>query len=259
MIRLDLLVAACSGISRAAAKGLILAGKVSVDGSVCMKPGMKCDANSGILVDDSGERYVSRGGVKLARALEVFGICLAGRNCLDVGASTGGFTDCMLQNGAKLVVAVENGSGQMNEQIKADERVISLENTDIRTAKIECRFDFVACDVSFISITKVITAVADFLIEDGEAVMLIKPQFEVGPGIVSKRGIVKDKKIHVSVICSVLESIAAAGMTAAGLDFSPITGGDGNIEYLLYATKTLRSIVEIDAQSVVKSAFEELL
>jgi len=259
MTRIDVLVAAQTGVSREVAKELIVTGKVSTNGAVCTKAGAKFADDSVILVDDSGERFVSRGGQKLAKAIAVFGIEVEGRMCLDIGASTGGFTDCLLRNGAKQVIAAENGAGQMDERIRADERVISMENTDIRTVKLDIKFDFITCDVSFISSTKIIPSIVGFMAENGSAVILVKPQFEVGPKVVSKRGVVKSEKAHISAVYGVLDCVSANGLTVRGLDYSPITGGSGNIEYLLHVSKNTDKATVIDVKSVVKSAFEGLL
>ncbi|MBP3880295.1 MAG: TlyA family RNA methyltransferase, partial [Lachnospiraceae bacterium] len=185
-------------------------------------------------------RYVSRGGLKLEKAVSVFRLALDGLTCLDVGSSTGGFTDCMLQNGAKHVYAIDVGRGQLDWKLRNDPRVTCMEKTNIRyvvPGDIPVEADFSSIDVSFISLTKVLLPVRDLLKEDGRIVCLIKPQFEAGREKVGKHGVVRDPGVHRDVIGTVLDYARSIGLSVLGLDFSPIKGPEGNIEYLAYLTK----------------------
>lgn len=223
--------------SRTAAQSLIKSGGVSVDGKPCGKPAY--DVADGAAVEITGEqlRYVGRGGLKLEGAIEAFGIELSGLVCLDIGASTGGFTDCMLQNGAEKVYAVDVGTDQLDGRLRADNRVIVMEQTDIRTAQLPQQVDFVGTDVSFISLKQVLPHIDRLLKSGGSAVTLIKPQFEAGRAALNKKGIVKDEKIRRRVVEDIVEFSQQCGFTAVGTAESPIQGGDGNTEYLLYLKK----------------------
>lgn len=193
--------------------------------------------------------YVSRGGLKLEKALQVFPIAVSGKICMDIGASTGGFTDCMLINGAGKVYAVDVGHGQLAWQLRKDARVVCMERTNFRyvTPKmIPEKIDFASCDVSFISLTKILLPARNLLREEGEMVCLIKPQFEAGREKVGKKGVVRDSAVHREVICRVMDYAAEIGFRIAGLSFSPIRGPEGNIEYLLYLRK--------DGEAVSKTA-----
>ena len=265
MIRLDVLAASFAGISREAAKNLITGGHVRVGGVTCTKAGAKFPGDAVLAVDLPGEMFVSRGGHKLQKALRVFDIKLDGKVCLDIGAATGGFTDCMLQNGAEHVVAIENGHGQLAEILQQDKRVTSLENTDIRNVRLDFAADFAACDLSFISVAKAAEPIAALLNPDAQAVFLIKPQFETGPGHVNKQGVVKNPKAHIAAISQTINSLIGCGFVICGLDFSPITGANGNIEYLTYAVKHSNAqhisppfISDNAINSIVKSAFSAL-
>lgn len=235
--RLDLIVAEKYGCGRGHARELIEAGLVSRGGKVLYKPGVSCDPD-GVAVDWREKKYVSRGGLKLERALDFFGIDVSGAVCADVGASTGGFTDCLLQRGAKKVYAIENGSGQLHESLRRDPRVISLENTDIRAADAAVlpRFDVVTIDVSFISLTKVLPYAKGLLAPGGTALCLVKPQFEAGKGAVGKNGVLRDTKARRRAVETVAGFAREQGLDVLGETESPITGGDGNVEYWLNLT-----------------------
>ncbi len=202
-------------------------------------------------------KYVSRGGYKLEKAIECFNIDLKNKVCIDIGASTGGFTDCMLQYGAAKVYAIDVGKNQLADKIKSDERVISYEETDIRDTDLNIKADFIGCDVSFISIRYIIEKAAQLLADNGQAVFLIKPQFEAGREFLNKKGIVKDKRVHKRVINNVIESGKSAGLYIQNLSYSPIKGGDGNIEYIVLADRN-SSCSCIDIEGVIKSAYEGL-
>ncbi len=227
--------------SREKAKAAVAAGLVRVNGVPAAKPSAPVGDGDEVEVDGAPLRYVGRGGLKLEKALAAFGIGLAGTNCIDVGASTGGFTDCMLQAGAARVAAVDVGHGQLDARLAADARVACFEGTDVRAAdaaRLGGPFDFAATDVSFISLAHVLGPIAALLRADGQAVCLVKPQFEAGPEKVGKKGVVKDPAVHREVLARVLTQVRAAGLEPRGLDFSPVTGGSGNVEYLLHAVKT---------------------
>lgn len=236
--RLDvLLVERGLAPSREKAKAVIMAGIVYVDGQKEDKAGTTFEDTVEIQVRGSTLRYVSRGGLKLEKAVEAFALDLEGKVCMDVGASTGGFTDCMLQNGAAKVYAVDVGHGQLDWKLRNDPRVICMEKTNIRyvtPGDILETLDFASIDVSFISLTKVLGPVKALLKEDGQVVCLIKPQFEAGRKEVGKKGVVRDKAVHLEVICMVAAYARQIGFQISGLDFSPVRGPEGNIEYLLY-------------------------
>ncbi len=236
--RLDvLLVERGLAPSREKAKAVIMAGIVYVDGQKEDKAGTTFEDTVEIQVRGSTLRYVSRGGLKLEKAVEAFALDLEGKVCMDVGASTGGFTDCMLQNGAAKVYAVDVGHGQLDWKLRNDPRVICMEKTNIRyvtPGDIPETLDFASIDVSFISLTKVLGPVKALLKEDGQVVCLIKPQFEAGRKEVGKKGVVRDKAVHLEVICMVAAYARQIGFQISGLDFSPVRGPEGNIEYLLY-------------------------
>ncbi|MBQ3048576.1 MAG: TlyA family RNA methyltransferase [Oscillospiraceae bacterium] len=238
--RLDLIMVEKGIVSaRSKAERLIKEGQVTVNGEKAVKPGMTVDEDAVININEDMIKYVSRGGLKLERAVAQFGLELRGCVCMDVGASTGGFTDCMLQNGAVKVYAVDVGSGQLNEKLLADERVINLENTNARymdETVIPEKVDFVSIDVSFISLKLILPAVTARIKETGSAVCLIKPQFEAGRENLNKHGVVKDKKVHAEVINSVCGFVESIGWCVIGLDHSPIKGPEGNIEYLVRIT-----------------------
>jgi len=241
--RLDVLVAG-SGLapSREKAKVLIMAGEVLVNGQREDKPGTTFPTDVTITLKNSKPfPFVSRGGLKLDKAVHHFDISLADKICMDVGASTGGFTDVMLQNGAEKVYSVDVGYGQLDWKLREDPRVVVMEKTNIRYVTPEDigdRPSFISIDVSFISLTKVLPPVKELLTEEGDVVCLIKPQFEAGREKVGKKGVVRDPKVHREVITNVVAFASSIGFVTAELEFSPIKGPEGNIEYLLHLIKT---------------------
>ena len=249
--------------SRARAKAMIMAGKILVNGQKVDKAGTLIDVDAEIRIIGEELPFVSRGGLKLQKALDVFGINLVGKMAADVGASTGGFTDCMLQRGAKMVYAIDVGYGQLAWKLRSNVQVVNMERTNIRNVTARDFYyglpEFVSIDVAFISLEKVLPVVYD-LLETGEVVALIKPQFEAGREHVGKKGVVRDKKIHAAVIEKVLNFAAEIGFEIRGLSFSPIKGPEGNIEYLTYLTKNLSVAADLpEILSVVNSAHEELM
>ncbi|WP_455052940.1 TlyA family RNA methyltransferase [Mogibacterium sp.] len=246
--------------SRDNAKRTIMAGLVTVDGIVETKSGQKFDVDSEFKVKDKLLKYVSRGGLKLEKAIQSFNIKLNGYYAVDMGASTGGFTDCMLMNGALKVYALDVGYGQLDYKLRVDPRVINMEKTNIRyldTTLIEEPIDFISIDVSFISLRHMFPVASKILKDTGAVMCLIKPQFEAGRDQVGKKGIVRDSKIHVEVIENVIGYASDNGLFPHGLDYSPVKGTKGNIEYLLYLKKT-ESSEEISPQEVVNIAHGEL-
>lgn len=225
--------------SRQKAKELIRSGQVFLDGKEVRKASMKIDTDAAPLVEIRGDllRFVSRGGLKLEEAIRSFEIDLEGMTCMDVGASTGGFTDCMLQHGAARVYAIDVGSGQLDQGLAEDPRVVSLEQTNMRYLKPEdlgTRVDFISVDVSFISLEKILPAAIPFLREKGRIVCLVKPQFEAGRGRINKKGVVKDSRIREKILLDIMDYAQSMGLSPAGLTGSPIRGPEGNQEYLLY-------------------------
>lgn len=240
--RLDvLLVKQGLAPSREKAKAVIMSGSVFVNGQREDKAGAVFEEEkSRIEVRGSTLKYVSRGGLKLEKAMEEFGLNLQGRICMDIGASTGGFTDCMLQNGAKKVYAVDVGHGQLAWKLRCDERVVCMEKTNFRymvREDIEERPEFASVDVSFISLSKILPPAAALLAQDGEMVCLIKPQFEAGREKVGKKGVVRDAAVHREVIEKVFDFAGEAGFLVLHLTYSPVKGPEGNIEYLVYLKK----------------------
>ena len=231
--RLDvLLVEKGLAPSREKAKAYIMEGKVFVENQREDKPGTNFDENSKIELHGKKLAYVSRGGLKLEKALKTFPVKLDGAVCMDIGASTGGFTDCMLQNGASKVFSVDVGYGQFDWSLRQDPRVVLMEKTNVRYLKPEDigeQLDFASCDVSFISLSKILPAIFPILTDDGTMVCLIKPQFEAGRENVGKRGVVKNPKVHRDVIAEVFGFTEALGFAVKGLTFSPIKGPNGNI------------------------------
>ena len=241
--RLDvLLVKQALAASREKAKAIIMAGNVLVDGQREDKAGSMFVDTVTITVKEKALPYVSRGGLKLEKAMKNFDIDLVGQTCMDVGSSTGGFTDCMLQNGAVKVYAVDVGRGQLDWKLRQDDRVICMERTNIRYVTGEDvpeLIDFSSIDVSFISLTKVLLPVYNLLKDEAQVVCLIKPQFEAGRDKVGKKGVVKDPQIHEEVIVMVGLYATSIGFNICHLDFSPIKGPEGNIEYLLHLRKQI--------------------
>ncbi len=226
--------------SREKCKSAIMTGVVWINGQREDKPGTRVPVDCQIEIKENVNPYVSRGGHKLAKAIDEFGIELGSKVCLDIGASTGGFTDCMLKNGAAKVVAIDVGYGQLAWELRNDTRVVCMERTNVRYVKPEdigFLSDFASIDVSFISLTKVIPAVIELLKAEAELVCLIKPQFEAGREKVGKHGVVRDKNVHIEVISSIIDFIISRDLPIKGLSFSPIKGPEGNIEYLLYISK----------------------
>ena len=246
--RLDvLLVEKGLANSRELAKAYIMAGNVYVDGQKEDKAGTKVAVNADIEVKGSQMKYVSRGGYKLEKAINEFGVQLEGKICLDIGASTGGFTDCMLQNGASKVYAIDVGYGQFAWKLRQDERVVCLEKTNVRYVtheQVPDEGDFASIDVSFISLTKVLPAVLGVLGPAGQLVCLIKPQFEAGREKVGKKGVVRDINVHREVIEMIVNYVRAQNLGILALDFSPIKGPEGNIEYLIYLDKSQTGMTE---------------
>lgn len=252
--RLDvLLVEKGLAPSREKAKAIIMAGIVYVDGNKEDKAGTTFPENATIEVKGKTLPYVSRGGLKLEKAMQKFPITLSGKVCMDVGSSTGGFTDCMLQNGATKVYAIDVGHGQLAWKLRNDERVVCMEKTNIRYVvpeDIDVLAAFSSIDVSFISLTKVLLPVKNLLTEDGQVVCLIKPQFEAGREKVGKKGVVRDRAVHEEVIRMVMDYAASIDFYPLALDFSPVKGPEGNIEYLLFLSKNKKDLEIVDASSI---------
>ena len=226
--------------SREKAKTLIMAGNVYVNNQKADKAGMTIKTTDTLEVRGATLKFVSRGGLKLDKAMTVFGIDLKDTVCADIGASTGGFTDCMLQNGAKKVYSIDVGYGQLAWKLRCDERVVNLERTNFRyvtAEQVPDSLDFASIDVSFISLALILPALNPLLKEGGKTVCLIKPQFEAGKENVGKKGVVRDPAVHIAVIEKIKGVILDNGFSILGLDFSPIRGPEGNIEYLAYIEK----------------------
>lgn len=264
--RLDvLLVKRNLAESREKAKALIMAGIVYVDGQKEDKAGTAFEDTVSLEVRGSTLKYVSRGGLKLEKAMSRFGLLLDGKVCMDVGSSTGGFTDCMLQNGAVKVYAVDVGHGQLAWKLRNDSRVICMEKTNIRYVtpeQIPEPIDFASIDVSFISLTKVLGPVKALLRDGGRIVCLIKPQFEAGREKVGKKGVVREKSVHLEVIQMVMDFACASGFQILNLEYSPIRGPEGNIEYLLYLQSggdvPASDAVFVDPAAVVEESHQNL-
>lgn len=252
--RLDvLLVEKGLAPSREKAKAIIMAGIVYVDGNKEDKAGTTFPVNAVIEIKGKTLPYVSRGGLKLEKAMQKFPITLSGKVCMDVGSSTGGFTDCMLQNGATKVYAIDVGHGQLAWKLRNDERVVCMEKTNIRYVvpeDIDEVAAFSSIDVSFISLTKVLLPVKNLLTEDGQVVCLIKPQFEAGREKVGKKGVVRDRAVHEEVIRMVMDYASSIDFYPLALDFSPVKGPEGNIEYLLFLSKNKQDQEIVDASSI---------
>lgn len=262
--RLDvLLVQRGLAPSREKAKTMIMEGNVFVNNNREDKAGSTFPDDCQIEIHGATLKYVSRGGLKLEKAMTHFGISLDDKVCMDIGASTGGFTDCMLQNGASKVYSVDVGYGQFAWKLRQDPRVVCMEKTNIRYVTPEDigdMLDFASVDVSFISLSKVLPAAHALLKDNGEMVCLIKPQFEAGRDKVGKKGVVRDKKVHEEVIDNVILCALSLGFSILNLEYSPIKGPEGNIEYLVAIRKTTESSKEesIDVHAVVEAAHQEL-
>ncbi len=242
---------------------MIMEGNVFVENQREDKAGATFDTEAEITVKGNTLKYVSRGGLKLEKAMTHFGITLKGKVCMDIGASTGGFTDCMLQNGAVKVYSVDVGYGQFAWKLRQDPRVVCMEKTNIRyvtPADIDDVLDFASVDVSFISLTKVLIPARELLRDGGEMVCLIKPQFEAGREKVGKKGVVRDKAVHEEVVERIIEFASQNGFFVKNLEYSPIKGPEGNIEYLVYIRKDETGGVDaaVDIKAVVDAAHGEL-
>lgn len=266
--RLDiLLVQGGYAPSREKAKAIIMAGNVFVDGQREDKAGVSFDPDKvHIEVKGSQQKYVSRGGLKLEKAVAQFNLMFKDFVCMDIGASTGGFTDCMLQNGARKVYSVDVGHGQLDWKLRNDERVICMEKTNFRYMQpgdIQDKLDFASVDVSFISLTKILLPARALLADEGEMVCLIKPQFEAGRDKVGKKGVVREPEIHEEVIRKIIDYADFIGFDVLHLDFSPIKGPEGNIEYLVHIRKNeekLKNTFEIteqEAETALKDRIEK--
>lgn len=249
--------------SREKAKAIIMSGIVYVNNQKADKPGVSYDENLPLEVRGETQKYVSRGGYKLEKAMNSFPITLKDKITMDIGASTGGFTDCMLQNGAKKVYSVDVGYGQLAWKLRNDERVVNLERTNMRYVtheQVSDEIDFFSVDVSFISLKLILPIARELLSECGEAVCLIKPQFEAGKENVGKNGVVRDKNVHVDVVNMIVDFCLNNGYDVLGLDYSPIKGPQGNIEYLIHIRKSdePKKLTETTALQVVTDSHTEL-
>ena len=241
--------------SREKAKAVIMAGEVFVNGQREDKAGSKFDREAEIEVKGKVLKYVSRGGLKLEKAVEVYGLNLMGKTCIDIGSSTGGFTDCMLQNGAAMVYAIDVGTNQLAWKLREDKRVVSMEKTNIRYVTEEDipeKADFASVDVSFISLTKVLPAAVNLLKDEAYMVCLIKPQFEAGREKVGKKGVVRDLSVHKEVIELVINFAIGLNFFIKGLTFSPVKGPEGNIEYLRYMQKRNEKMSGAETDKIIK-------
>lgn len=262
--RLDVLVFEKGFVdSREKAKAVIMAGHVYVDNQKSDKCGTSYDENVKIEVRDYEQRYVSRGGYKLEKAIKCFDITLNDFITMDIGASTGGFTDCMLQNGAKKVYSIDVGYGQLAWKLRTDDRVINMERTNMRKVtkeEVPDEIDFFSIDVSFISLKLLLPVARNLMKDNATAVCLIKPQFEAGRGKVGKKGVVSDKSVHIEVVEGIVTFCLENGFDVLNLDFSPIKGPEGNIEYLIYLRKSDEAELYTDktACDVVKASHEAL-
>lgn len=249
--------------SREKAKAVIMSGCVYVNNQKADKAGANYDENAAVEVRDNKLRYVSRGGYKLEKAMKVFPISLDGRITMDIGASTGGFTDCMLQNGADKVYAVDVGYGQLAWKLRNDPRVVNLERTNMRYVtheQVSEDIDFFSVDVAFISLKLILPAARGVCSDSAEGVCLIKPQFEAGREHVGKNGVVRDKRVHSAVIDEIIEFCLENGFSVLGLDYSPIKGPQGNIEYLLYIKRSdePERMLTATADEVAQASHDEL-
>lgn len=258
-MRLDIFISSeMRFCSREKARYYIKNGDVSVNGTVIEKPSYDVSEKDGVEIRDS-ICFVGKGGLKLKKAIESFRLNFFDKTVLDVGASTGGFTDCALQNGAKKVYAVDVGHGQLDPKLASNDRVVNFEGRnilDISPENID-KTDIVVSDVSFVSIKKILFHISNFIDEYGQIICLVKPQFEVGKKRL-KNGVVSDAKTHVEVVSDILDYAESLGLTVSGLDFSPIKGGEGNIEFLLYLTKNSALKTTTDIKTTVRKAHETL-
>ena len=248
--------------SRSAAQAMIMAGDVYINNQKALKAGETVAGTENIEVRGKTAKYVSRGGLKLEKAMQVFPIDLDGKVCMDIGASTGGFTDCMLQNGATKVYAIDVGYGQLAWKLRQDERVVNMERTNIRYLDIDSLDpvpEFFSVDVSFISLKLVLPVAYSAIKNDGFAVCLIKPQFEAGRDKVGKKGVVREKSTHIEVIENTLAFTKEIGFSVQGLDFSPVRGPEGNIEYLMYIQKSDIPSKEFDVPALVELSHSQAI
>jgi 23S rRNA (cytidine1920-2'-O)/16S rRNA (cytidine1409-2'-O)-methyltransferase len=246
--------------SREKAQALIMAGQVMVEDKLVDKPGTKVAADARVEVKQ-GLPFVSRGGWKLARALEVFPVRVAGRICLDAGASTGGFTDCLLQNGARQVIAVDVGYGQLAWKLRQDPRVVVMEKCNVRyltAEELPAVPSLITIDLSFISLTKVLPALTGLLADGGEIIALVKPQFEAGREQVGKKGVVRSAQTHQEVLAKVMAAGQEVGLACVGVTYSPVLGPEGNIEFLIYWRKGEAPEAAVDLAQVVTAAWADL-
>lgn len=249
--------------SREKAKAVIMAGQVYVNNQKVDKAGFELKEDDVLEVRGNTLKYVSRGGLKLEKAMQCFPIDISGKICMDVGASTGGFTDCMLMNGASKVYSIDVGYGQLAWKLRCDDRVVNLERTNFRyvdETNITDKIDFASVDVSFISLKLIFPNLKKFLKPGGKAVCLIKPQFEAGKEKVGKKGVVRDISVHLEVVNRVMQEAVDAGFSVLGLDYSPVKGPEGNIEYLMFLSSAVSPEITdgINAQDVVSRSHEEL-
>ena len=249
--------------SREKAKAIIMAGQVYVDNQKADKCGTSYEENASIEVRGSVLPYVSRGGLKLEKAIQSFDLDLQGKTAMDIGASTGGFTDCMLQNGAKKVYAIDVGYGQLAWKLRTDPRVVNLERTNLRYVtqeQIPEPLDLAVCDVSFISLRLILPAVRPLLRPGGDMICLIKPQFEAGREKVGKKGVVRDPAVHTEVVRSIFAFCLQNGFDVLHLDYSPIKGPEGNIEYLIHLQRSddPKAYTDVTPEELVRQSHEAL-
>lgn len=262
--RLDMLVfEAGFAESREKARALIMSGIIYADNQKADKPGSTYPEDVKLEMRGARPKYVSRGGLKLEKAISSFSLDLTGKTTMDIGASTGGFTDCMLQNGAKKVYSVDVGYGQLDWKLRSDERVVNLERTNVRYITkdhVPDPIEFFSVDVCFISLTLVLPAVRPLLVENAEAVCLIKPQFEAGRGKVGKNGVVRDKQVHADVIRKIYDFCLENGFDVLGLEYSPIKGPEGNIEYLIHIRRSdsPQALGSFDIVELVEESHKQL-
>lgn len=248
--------------SREKAKAMIMMGNIYVDNQKSDKPGTMLPIDTKIEIRGETMPYVSRGGLKLEKAMSVFPIQLKDKITMDIGASTGGFTDCMLQNGAKKVYSVDVGYGQLAWKLRTNPKVVNLERTNIRyitREQVPDDVDFFSVDVSFISLCLVLPVARNLMTENAQAVCLIKPQFEAGRGKVGKKGVVRDKTVHIEVIEKIVDFVLQHGFSVLGLTFSPVKGPEGNIEYLIYLQKAEQPVsAALDVKALVEESHKQL-
>lgn len=259
--RLDIeLVSRGLAETRSKAQNMIKNSAVSVNGMIITKPAFLVNKSDEIKIVGETLKYVGKGGLKLEKAISEFKIDLKGKTCVDFGASTGGFTDCMLQNGAEYVYAVDVGKNQLDKSLIDNPRIENIENTnikDVTKSMFVKNIDFCTADLSFISLSYAVPVVYEILSDEGEAVMLIKPQFEAGKKSLSKKGIVNDKKVHIKILANIVTLIENSGFSIINLTHSPIKGGSGNIEYLIYVKKSKENLsFSNDIKTIVEDAFK---